>query len=244
VESSTTYALGAEIENLVLTGNAGIDGTGNDAANVIEGNAGNNVLDGGAGYDTLVGGAGNDTYYVEAVNSGDVIVELANEGIDTVYSSVGYMLGADVENLTLLGATAYEAVGNDLANVLVGNTADNCWKASEAPTPCAAVPATTPTTSITPGMLSSRTRTKVSDTVQSTVFLCARKQRRKPVSVRRVRSVRYGQLSGEQHLRRHGQRHARRQRRRRHAGRWLGRRHLLRRQQCRRHRRVSWRGHR
>ena len=124
VESSVTHALVAEVENLTLTGSADIGGTGNEGVNVIVGNDGDNVLDGGVGYDLLVGGAGNDTYYVEAVNNGDVVVEAADEGIDTVISSVGYMLGAEVENLTLTG-TAFEAVGNDLANVLVGNAAGN-----------------------------------------------------------------------------------------------------------------------
>ena len=37
---------------------------------------------GGTGADTLTGGAGNDTYVVD--NTGDVVIEKANEGIDTV----------------------------------------------------------------------------------------------------------------------------------------------------------------
>ena len=49
----------------------------------------------------MVGGAGNDTYVVDA--TGDVVTEQADEGTDTIQSSVSYTLGANVENLTLTG---------------------------------------------------------------------------------------------------------------------------------------------
>lgn len=61
VESTVTYTLGANIENLTLLGKKDINGTGNDDGNVITGNKGNNVLSGGAGNDTLDGAHGNDT---------------------------------------------------------------------------------------------------------------------------------------------------------------------------------------
>jgi Ca2+-binding RTX toxin-like protein len=53
------------------------------------------------------------------------VTELANEGTDTVKSSVSHILGAEVENLTLTGAAAISGTGNALANVIVGNTAAN-----------------------------------------------------------------------------------------------------------------------
>lgn len=60
VQSSVTFRLGAEVENLTLAGAAAISGIGNTLANRITGNAAANVLSGGDGNDLLGGLAGND----------------------------------------------------------------------------------------------------------------------------------------------------------------------------------------
>ncbi|MFO1283029.1 MAG: calcium-binding protein [Burkholderiales bacterium] len=123
VRSGVTHTLGANVERLVLTGTAAINGTGNTLANTLTGNTAANVLNGGAGGDTMAGGAGNDTYVVDA--TGDIVTENAGEGTDLVQSSIAWTLGAELENLTLTGTAAINGTGNALANVLVGNAAAN-----------------------------------------------------------------------------------------------------------------------
>lgn len=131
-QSSVSYALGQGLENLTLTGSTALNGTGNSDANLLTGNSGSNrlegqdgadTLDGGAGVDTLLGGAGNDTYLID--NLTDVITEFANEGVDTVQSSVGYTLSGNVENLTLTGTAALNGTGSATANLIQGNSGNN-----------------------------------------------------------------------------------------------------------------------
>lgn len=126
VMSSMDYALGANLENLSLTGSANINATGNTLNNVLRGNAGNNLLNGGSGNDTMSGGAGNDSYVVDSV--GDVITEAANSGLDQVTSSVSYTLAANVENLTLSGQAHLNGNGNTENNQIVGNAGNNTLK--------------------------------------------------------------------------------------------------------------------
>lgn len=134
VQSSVTYTLSANVENLTLTGTGLINGTGNLLDNVLTGNSvantlaggeGNDRLIGGADNDTLVGGKGNDTYVVDVAT--DVITELLGEGTDTVEANITLDLTnrANVENLTLGGTGVINGTGNGLDNVLTGNSAVN-----------------------------------------------------------------------------------------------------------------------
>ena len=112
--SSVTYTLGANVENLILTGEANINGTGNALANTITGNTGNNQLR---------GQGGNDVYVVQ--NSGDRAIELVNQGVDRVNSSVSFTLGANVEQLVLTGNGAIDGTGNGHDNRITGNGRSN-----------------------------------------------------------------------------------------------------------------------
>lgn len=134
LNSSVTYTLGNNVENLILTGTSAINGTGNALNNTLTGNSGkntlnggtgNDILDGGIGADSLVGGVGNDTYIVD--NTGDVVTEtstLSTEN-DTVKSSITHTLKTNVENLVLTGTTAINGTGNTLNNVITGNSGAN-----------------------------------------------------------------------------------------------------------------------
>jgi parallel beta-helix repeat protein len=122
VYSSVSYVLSAQVEELELTGSAHLNGTGNSGANTLIGNAGNNVLNGLGGADTMTGGLGNDRYYVD--HTGDLVIEDAGAGTDTVYSTISHTLAQHVENLILQG-TASTGIGNEMNNVLAGNDGNN-----------------------------------------------------------------------------------------------------------------------
>jgi Ca2+-binding RTX toxin-like protein len=128
--------------NNILSGDAGNDtlngGIGNDTLNggigndilnggagddLLKGDAGNDLLNGGAGADRMVGGAGNDTYYVD--NTGDVVIEGLNQGIDRVISTISHTLGSNLENLILSGIGNINGTGNGLNNVITGNNGNN-----------------------------------------------------------------------------------------------------------------------
>lgn len=128
--TGTTTGQGVEFiatgnTNDTITGSAGDDHIqGGAGVDTINGGAGDDLIDGGTGVDIMKGNAGNDTYIVD--DAGDQVIEAANEGVDTVLSSVTYTISdPDVENLTLTGTAEINGTGNASNNVLTGNDAAN-----------------------------------------------------------------------------------------------------------------------
>lgn len=117
-DSSATFDAGAG-DDIVI---------GGSLDDRIKGGDGDDIINGSAGSDRLEGGKGNDTYYVDVTSvsgSGDLVVEKANEGIDTVVSSVTFTLKSNVENLTLTGVADTNGTGNDIDNAIYGNSGAN-----------------------------------------------------------------------------------------------------------------------
>ena len=96
---------------------------GTSGKDKLLGLAGNDTIDGKKGADKMIGGTGDDTYLVD--HTGDKVIEKAGQGTDTVRSKVTFTLGANVENLTLIGTAAINGTGNELVNVIVGNAGNN-----------------------------------------------------------------------------------------------------------------------
>lgn len=71
----------------------------------------------------MTGGTGDDIYVINSAL--DLVTENFDEGVDTIRSSISYMLGANVENLHLSGTGVIGGVGNELDNELIGNSASN-----------------------------------------------------------------------------------------------------------------------
>jgi Ca2+-binding RTX toxin-like protein len=114
VQSSVTFTLPTNVENLTLTGTGAISGTGNSANNLLTGNGLANTLSGAAGSDTLIGGAGNDVLKGGAGDDlliggagDDHFVFLKGDGHDVVtdFGLNGDHDVLDISNLLSLGLT-------------------------------------------------------------------------------------------------------------------------------------------
>jgi Ca2+-binding RTX toxin-like protein len=123
-----SYTLTANVEDLIYVGSGAFTGTGNGLNNAItggaaddtlDGGAGNDLLDGGLGADSLTGGAGNDAYVID--ESGDVVIELASGGTDTLrVSAASYVMAAQVEIMQYVGTGAFTGAGNASMNTITG----------------------------------------------------------------------------------------------------------------------------
>jgi Ca2+-binding RTX toxin-like protein len=84
----------------------------------------NDILLDSAGIDTLAGGIGNDLYY--GTNTGDVVIEAAGAGFDTVAANADYTLPASntVEVLNMLGP-GLVGTGSDGPEILISSFGAN-----------------------------------------------------------------------------------------------------------------------
>lgn len=93
---------------------------------VQTGTSGDDVMQGLSAASQMAGGAGDDTYFLD--NSDDRIVELSDQGIDHVYSSIETDLrihSQHLENLTIVGSLDLDVAGNTRANKIAGNDGAN-----------------------------------------------------------------------------------------------------------------------
>jgi len=137
VYSSVSFSLAnfVNVENIELINIGSFNLTGNKLDNILIGNGQSNIIDGGAGADRMEGGAGNDTYILD--NVGDVVVEDASNGSDTVILKSGALASgvmfvdlndarwANVENITLKDNRVHDIMGTDANNTLTGNGLGN-----------------------------------------------------------------------------------------------------------------------
>jgi Ca2+-binding RTX toxin-like protein len=135
ITSAIDYTLGANFENLVLTGTVALDGTGNSAANSIYGNSAANVLSGGdgddflsgeSGADTLIGGNGNDWAHYRYATAG------VSASLTAAITNTGDAAGdtyTQIENLT---ASDFDdkLQGNDSKNYINGNEGNDLFIAT------------------------------------------------------------------------------------------------------------------
>nr|WP_321462476.1 calcium-binding protein [uncultured Cohaesibacter sp.] len=125
VKSSVTFSLqtnGQQVENLTLTGNAAINGTGNGLGNVVNGNMSGNILNGLAGNDKLFGKGGADT--INGGNGNDALH--GGNGNDLLRGANGNDIlngnaGADNLNGGLGNDQLNGGVGNDVLNGMAGS---------------------------------------------------------------------------------------------------------------------------
>ena len=110
VQSSISWKLGVNLEQLVLTGTRAINGTGNDLGNTLTGNAAANILNGQAGNDILSGGGGTDRFILDSLTGSDFISDLIS-GIDKLVLDNSGLGGLGDKDSRLEGALLRESAG-------------------------------------------------------------------------------------------------------------------------------------
>lgn len=138
VNSTVTYSLAANVENLILLGTASINGIGNELNNNITGNSANNTLIGGVGDDTLNGGDGNDLLYdgagadrldggagadiMEGGRDNDVyfVDTFSNDGVAGNDDQVIELAG---EGIDIVNASVSYVLANEVENLTLTGTA-------------------------------------------------------------------------------------------------------------------------
>jgi trimeric autotransporter adhesin len=124
VQASVTFTLGANVENLTLTGSDSINGIGNTLNNDIVGNSADNTVNCGAGTDSVSGGGGADT-----INGGDdADILQGGQGADTLSGGTGNdQLQGGAANDDLMGGAGADIFifGDDNSNDTVEDFQEN-----------------------------------------------------------------------------------------------------------------------
>ena len=133
VQSSVSYTLALNIENLSLTGSSAISGTGNDLGNLLIGNSaanllvaggGNDSLDGGSGNDSLTGGLGTDTLTGGAGSDRFVYTDVGESAVGVAVRDTINDFVSRTDNLDLSAIDANTAINGNQAfsSIAAGNT--------------------------------------------------------------------------------------------------------------------------
>jgi beta-glucanase (GH16 family) len=113
----------AGVTEMVATGAAAINLTGNGYAMTLVANNGIDSLNDFGPADTLIGGTGMDTFIVANVAT---VIQAASAGTNTIKTSLAsYTLPANVQNLTYTGTGAFYGVGGSLAGTLTGGVGND-----------------------------------------------------------------------------------------------------------------------
>jgi len=121
IETTISYTLDKNIENLILAGEQKINATGNEFANQITGNFGDNVLKGEAGNDDISGYKGADTLnggdgedVLDGGDGADLINGDAGDDFLTGGESSDTLNGGDGEDVAIFNSTQtdYEITSN------------------------------------------------------------------------------------------------------------------------------------